>query len=479
VNKLTDKQIQQKLQEGRNYKRLYFELKDKFDDAQTEIKQLKRELRDQRKYFEDIIETQAAQIAELQTIVYGRKPKGGQPVKIKRAKVLRSPGSYRRPLPPASVITGEEHHSITECHRCGHILTDKDEAIRYEEDIVLAALEPDIPHKTVTRHTIERGWCSQCGQYSSAKDLRGQVVTIGPVVRSLIVYLIVQSDQTYSQTLDLLWQLYRFNINSGEIAHILAERRNTYLPMYERLKNNIRAGPAHMDETGCPIQSEQGSGYAHVMASAVNEDVVFKLADSRGKGNSEKLVGNNYQAVGITDRYSAYKHLFSLHQICWAHLHRNARDLTHLECLDKTKLAHVTKFYDKLAGIYADIRQYQAEPYDQTKRQEQAADLLKQTTQLCQSHKLDPKKLANLKAGILEYQDCLFLCLTIDGIPADNNKAERALRKLVIKRKKSFGVKTIKGARTMEVLLSVCQSLYNRDKDSFLPALHRLATVSQ
>jgi len=280
VNKLTDKQIQQKLQEGRNYKRLYFELKDKFDDAQTEIKQLKRELRDQRKYFEDIIETQAAQIAELQTIVYGRKPKGGQPVKIKRAKVLRSPGSYRRPLPPASVITGEEHHSITECHRCGHILTDKDEAIRYEEDIVLAALEPDIPHKTVTRHTIERGWCSQCGQYSSAKDLRGQVVTIGPVVRSLIVYLIVQSDQTYSQTLDLLWQLYRFNINSGEIAHILAERRNTYLPMYERLKNNIRAGPAHMDETGCPIQSEQGSGYAHVMASAVNEDVVFKLADA-------------------------------------------------------------------------------------------------------------------------------------------------------------------------------------------------------
>ena len=76
---------------------------------------------------------------------------------------------------------------------------------------------------------------------------------------------------------------------------------------------------------------------------------------------------------------------------------------------------------------------------------------------------------------MLEYQDCLFLCLTIDGIPADNNKAERALRKLVIKRKKSFGVKTMKGARTMEVLLSVCYSLYNKDKDNFLPALHGLA----
>jgi hypothetical protein len=107
----------------------------------------------------------------------------------------------------------------------------------------------------------------------------------------------------------------------------------------------------------------------------------------------------------------------------------------------------------------------------------QANQLLEKTKILCLPHKLDPKKLIDLKQGILDYQDNLFLCLTIDGIPADNNKAERALRKLVIKRKKSFGVKTTKGARTMEVLLSVCQSYYNRDRDNFLPELHRLATV--
>lgn len=481
MRKLTDEQIKQKLLEGRNYKRFYFELKDKFDEVKAENKQLKQELVDQRQYFESIVETQAAQIAELQTMVFGRKPKGGLPAKVKTAviKQPRSNDSYRRPLPPASAITAEEHHSIHECHRCGHTLTDKDEATRYEEDIVVAALDTRLDSKKVTKHTIETGWCSKCGQYSSAKDLRGQIVTIGPVVRSLIVYLVVQADQTYAQTVDLLWQLYHFSINSGEIAHILAARRKDYLPMYEQLKTSVRAGPAHMDETSCPIQSEQGSGYAHVMVSATSEDVIFKLADSRSKGNSQKLVGAHYQAVGITDRYSAYKHLFALHQICWAHLHRNARDITHLECLGARKLKHVTRFYDGLSMIYAAIRQYQAEPFDQDKRSSQAEDLLGQTKWLCVPHTLDPKKLVDLKAGILEYQDCLFLCLTIDGIPADNNKAERALRKLVIKRKKSFGVKTMKGARTMEVLLSVCQSLYNRDKDNFLPALHRLATVSQ
>jgi hypothetical protein len=404
VSKLTNEQIQQKLTEGRNYKRLYFELKDKFDDAQTEIKQLKQELRDQREYFESIVETQAAQIAELQTMVYGRKPKGGLPAKVKTAAIKqpRSNDSYRRPLPPASAITSEEHHSIHECHRCGHTLTDKAEAVRYEEDIVVAALDPRLDSKKVTKHTIETGWCSKCGQYSSARDLRGQIVTIGPVVRSLIVYLVVQSDQTYAQTVDLLWQLYHFSINSGEIAHILAARRKDYLPMYEQLKTSVRAGPAHMDETNWPIQSEKGSGYAHVMVSAVTEDVVFSLADSRGKGNSQNLVGKDYTHTGITDRYGAYKHLFDLHQICWAHLHRNARDITHLECLGAHKLKHVTRFYDGLSTIYAAIRQYQVEPFDQVTRSNQAEDLLAQITQLCIPHRLDPKKLVDLKAGILE-----------------------------------------------------------------------------
>jgi hypothetical protein len=499
--KLTDEQTKQKLTEGRNYKRLYRELKSRYDrvtgELKTENKALKQMLTEQKTYFESLIETQAARITELETMVFGRKPQGGSGATTKSqeqpTKLPRSASSYRRPLLPASAITAEEHHGITDCHRCGHTLTGKDKAVRYEEDIVLAALNPEVSHQTVTRHTVERGCCSKCGQYSSARDLRGQVVTIGPVVRSLIVYLVVQADQTYAQTQDLLWQLYRFPVTTSEIANILAARRELYLPRYKQLEVSVRAGPAHLDETSYPIQSEQGAGYAHVMTGAdgseAEHDVVFRLSDSRGKGNSEALVGKRYGQVGITDRYASYKHLFesvttkgvvvNRHQICWAHLQRTARDLTHLECLTKQKLKHVTMYYQELAAIYAAIRVHQAEPFVPDTRKAQAAVLLERVKELCVPDSLDPKKLTNLKAGILEYQDCLFLCLTIDGIPADNNKAERALRRLVIKRKKSFGVKTRKGARTMEVLLSVCQSLYNRDRDNFLPNLHALATAAR
>jgi hypothetical protein len=37
MNKLSDAQIKQKLQQGRNYNRLYTELKVKYDDAQAKM----------------------------------------------------------------------------------------------------------------------------------------------------------------------------------------------------------------------------------------------------------------------------------------------------------------------------------------------------------------------------------------------------------------------------------------------------------
>ena len=228
-----------------------------------------------------------------------------------------------------------------------------------------------------------------------------------------------------------------------------------------------------MDESRWKIQSEH-SGYAWSMSSTTSTDVVFKLADSRGIGNAKDLIGKDYQGIGITDRYSAYKNLFWLHQICWAHIQRTAKDLTHLECLEEAKLKHVTGFYNQLATIYATIRECQQQPFDQATRDDQAETLLKQVTELCQPHKLDPKKLTNLKAGILEYQNSLFLCLTVDGIPADNNRAERDIKQLVIKRRKSLGSKTTKGARTLEVLMSVCVSLYKRDRDNFFLNFHSL-----
>ena len=47
------------------------------------------------------------------------------------------------------------------------------------------------------------------------------------------------------------------------------------------------------------------------MSSTTSTDVVFKLADSRGIGTAKDLLGEDFQGVGITDRYKGYKNLFN------------------------------------------------------------------------------------------------------------------------------------------------------------------------
>jgi hypothetical protein len=116
MSKLSEEQIKQKLVEGHNYKRLYSELKDKYDAVVLENKQLKQELLDQRQYFESIIEKQAAQISELQAMVFGCKKQprsGGGHVAPKQS---RDTTSYHRDTPKEDEITSEEHYSITTWH---------------------------------------------------------------------------------------------------------------------------------------------------------------------------------------------------------------------------------------------------------------------------------------------------------------------------------------------------------------------------
>lgn len=207
MQKLSEQQIKQQLIEGRNYQRLYFELKVKYDEHKTENKQLRQELIDQRLYFESIIETQAAQISELQTMVFGRKKRPRSGGGHKAPNQPRDAASYRRPKPKDDEVTSEEHHTIDACHHCGGPLTDKETYTRYTEDVILTALSVVAQFKTVEKHTIERGYCVSCGKYSSAADLRGQEVSLGLNVRTLICYLVTLRDHSYGQVINLLWDL--------------------------------------------------------------------------------------------------------------------------------------------------------------------------------------------------------------------------------------------------------------------------------
>jgi transposase len=278
---------------------------------------------------------------------------------------------------------------------------------------------------------------------------------------------------TYAKTAALIQTLYHIKLSDGEIANILSAKHREWLPIYEKLKASIRSSPVkHYDETPWRI-AELNMGYAWVASDANTTDTVYNLAAGRGGGFIKDLHGDS-KGVYITDGYGAYRNLSGQQQLCWAHLYRAIRDLVQNQNLPKSKRPHVNRWYKKFSKIYETLRTTLVKPYDSHERQQAADKLWQQLATLAKATvpKVgEPDKLRRLKAQILEAgKERLFACLIYDT-PCDNNRAERDLRQLVIKRKQSLGSKTERGARVLSTILSVCTSTYRREGCNYFGGL--------
>lgn len=466
--RLSQKEIEKRLIRLTNLERLHEE------DQET-----KKNLRKQVKDFEEIINLQdntintlEIRIAELEKMIFGGKPpKGGNASSAytppKKKKKKRSKDSYKRAVPEN--ITHEEYLTLPDDCTCGGVF-EKEIHVRYTEDIPLPELTKDYTPVITTKYTIEKGICTSCKQKKTANDfdLGGSHVRLGRNIRLLISSLITKDGLSYDQVISLVSNLYQMDISSGEITRILTRQHERWLKDYERLKDTIRQSKAiHLDETPWKLQEEK-LGYLWVMADAFSHLVAFVFADSRGKGHAQKLIGES-DAIGITDGYSCYASILTQQQLCWAHLYRTSRDLRYNKNLKEIHRPYVTQWYEQFSAIYKELQHELEKEYVQVIREGKAQELWERLETLATEQNNEPHKLTKLKEQLQKAgKDKLFLCL-IEDIPCDNNRAERELRPLVIKRKRSFGSKTKQGALALSTITSLCVSTWRESrKDYFL-----------
>ncbi len=442
-----------------------------------QVAELKATVADQQRR----LDTQAIQIAELQTMVFGKKPHppagmGVVPPNLNpKSKQPRSSSSYRRPTPPDVDITRTEVSSVPDSCQCGGELTNLTEHERYVQDIPLPDLTDEYQPQVVTKYVVQRGVCVRCGKASSGRDLGGAVVALGTNVRLLICHLISTMGMSYSQVQQLLLSLYRLDVSDGEIAGILHSQSKQWQPSYQQLKAEIQAAPVvHSDETPWPIQYLEGLGYAWMICPAADPKVFFSFEGNRGGVHARTLFGPDFNGVRISDDYPPYRALPGSQQLCWAHLYRCIRDLRYNSNLPPGQLPYVTWWYEYFADIYQDLTTYLAHPFDEQLRMSQADELWGRLQPLLVPVPNDPDKLVRLKGQLTRAgQDKLFICLPKDT-PCDNNRAERDLRGLVLKRHRSFGSKTPQGARTLGVILSLCLTTWRTSPANYFQELSAL-----
>lgn len=438
------------LHEAQRFK--IWHLRDENRALKKEIRALKLVVVEQQKTIDDL----KLQIEELRTMVFGRKKKkddsdDDDPAPPKE-ETPRTADSYKRPLPKDEEVTEVMSHPLSLC-RCGAEATRKQTVIFYEEDIPLPA------KRIVRKHVVLRAYCPECKKWSSAIPLPNHKVVLGKNAQKYICYLSVMSRLSFTQIQYVLRDTYSLKISQGEIAKILERESVRLRPFFEQLKVKIRGEPGvHLDETGWKLLSGGDVSYAWVMSGTESTESVFLIGESRGKGNADKLLGDNFDGFVVSDDYGAYRKL-KRHQLCWAHLLRKFRDVAQSGELPPNQRKRCREDYENLCTLYGDLKQHRGmERYD---------EYAERLTHLSAIKPHNPTKLLRVKTTLRKNIPNYLTCLSDSRIPLTNNLAERSLRHLVLKRKISFGSLTKRTAENFAVLVSVLMSLKQRFQSNF------------
>lgn len=467
MQQLSEAEIKRRLQQLRNYEKLHPELKKKHDGEKQKRKELALRVAE----LEEQNEQLKLQIEELRTMIFGKKKKDDDDDpylpkpknKGKKKKKKRSASSYQRRVPKEEDVTEEKLHSIDTCADCGESLQNLKEVIRFEEDIIIPALEN---LKTVIKHRIETGFCSCCRKQHSSIPISKQMCSLGENVRARIVHCITVLNMTFEKVQTDLQDTFGIEVSDGEMTNILTEQATKLLPEYHDINARIRGSPAaHCDETSWKVQKEGEGNWAWVKTASDSCATIFRLGRSRGKGNAKVLCDEPRQTT-VTDDYPAYDFLKEAQALCWAHPKRKFKDLAESHVLSSERRQHCQQFYRKFSLLLCSVKQVMETPYDLEQRTKDAERFRKHIESLTIPDINDPKKLAQLKKTFRERVNAYLVCVLLPNIPLTNNKAEQALRPLVIKRKLSFGSKTQKGADVMSILLSVCFTTWWECKES-------------
>lgn len=455
---LSQNEIKNRLIRLRNLETLHADQKIRNKRLETENIQMRGEILNLKTIVtnqQKIIQDLKLQIEELRSIVFGKKkPKTlSDENSIAVAKIKRNKDSYKRQVPPDNEVTTIEYHPIDLCNHCYTPVARKKIVTYYEEDIPLSLT------KTCIKHIVEKGYCTLCRKWNTSIVLPAHRVILGNNIQKYICYLTTICRLSYSQAQQLLYDSYQIKVSEGEIAKILQRQGKGLRVAYEQLKESIqRESGVHLDETSWKILNRNESAYAWVMSGVDSKESIFLLGESRGKGNVEKLLGDNYTGFVVSDDYGAYKKLPN-HQLCFAHPLRKFRDLALSSEITEEQINHNKEVYSNFSSIYSDIS---------INRNPSMYDIYKERlTIFSQIDILDCQKMRTLKITLLKNIPKYLLCLTNTLIPLTNNQAERSLRHLVLKRKVSLGSLTKKGAETTAILLSIMMSMRQRYQENF------------
>lgn len=315
----------------------------------------------------------------------------------------------------------------------------------------------DIPEKqkfNVTEYQLKKGVCKSCGKRHQGELPDGiDWRWFGKNIQGLLSVLTTRYKISRRDGIELINSLFGLKISLGSISNYENLTSEALASHHQEIKEAINNSPViNVDETG---YKEKGNNkYAWVMATFTH--VYFICGNGRGSKVAKELIGEDFKGISITDRYGGYHWIDSLkRQICWAHLKRDFTRISERggesERIGKALLESLSNVF----SLWKDFKELQILPTreDFKLKMKPIMDSINSLIEkglLCGNEKSQ-----RTFQKIFELKDSMWTFVYHDGVEPTNNLAERAIRPLVIHRKKSFGTQSPRGSRFAERTMSV------------------------
>ena len=277
----------------------------------------------------------------------------------------------------------------------------------------------------------------------------------GPRLQAMIAVCAGQYHLSKRMIQEMMSDFFDADLCLGSVSNIEQDTSAALAEPVARAAAYVQEQPVkHADETGWTEAKKR----AWLWVVVANHVAVFLVDRSRGAAVARRLLGEVFQGILISDRWSAYNWIRAgMRQLCWAHLVRQFKGFAdhgeQARRIGNDLLACCETLFDQWHRV-RDGTLARAD-FQQAMRPVRGKILVL----LRQGSRGAVPKVAGRCREILKWQGALFTFVGVAGVEPTNNTAERAIRPAVLWRKGSFGTDSEQGSRFVERILTVVTTL--------------------
>jgi transposase len=377
----------------------------------------------------------------------GKRKRGGQP----------GHKGHSRQSKPAEEVTRFEISKPSSCELCGTLLLGEDPQPRRHQVCELPVIKPEIIEYQI--HTLA---CLHCGHETTATAPVGMPPgNFGPRIQAVTALLSGRYLLSRRDVQEILATLFQVEMSLGTVSYQEAQvsaalqEAVTEAQAYVQQQQQV-----NVDETSWVKNQER----YWLWTAATPLVTVFLLLASRSAASVKQLLGQQIRTIVGSDRYVAYNSLdLSQRQVCWAHLLRDFQAFVERQGESAIIGQLLLKQASQMFALWYRVRDGTLSHADFQQLMQPIRHEVHCSLQI--GTFVDHAQTVRTCRRILKVEPALWTFVDTEGVEPTNNAAERALRRGVLWRKRSFGSQSERGLRFTERILTAVTTLRQQNRD--------------